>query len=431
MNLELIKSFILAILVGLSLLLTFSLWNYKPDYELYYPQSKYVNEVDLGGIESSKKTVVQPKSIVYHQGEEISGFREAKLGRDLYREIEQWSLDDYQVEAYKDLASYSNFLEIAFPYDIPMEMIKNLFIVDDEVEELPHWSFQKMIITREEDQHLIFVHFLSTDENKQLRFTVHDSEAYDQLMSYITDDDYMMAFTSFGKSQSIYVPAEPLGMNRRSLSIKSIEPNLLVNALFSNPSLVSPNVGEAYFTDGQRGMRLMQEGRMMEFINPIHENNEAEPINMNDLLDMSLSYVNGHKGWTDIYTLKEINIDQGSLKYQMEYEGYPVHSGGGLSTIKQQWLNSDIHQYTRPMFSLNNILGVETVQLPAGKEIISYLLNNQDYEEEDIKDIQIGYRLTYIEGANYSVMLDPTWYMNYKGSWQEINLDEQVEKGGA
>src|SRR5690625_4753147 len=63
MSYETIKSFILVLLVGSSLFLSFILWTYQPNYELIYDAS-YVNEADVG-VENGQK-VTSFKQIIFY-----------------------------------------------------------------------------------------------------------------------------------------------------------------------------------------------------------------------------------------------------------------------------------------------------------------------------------------------------------------------------
>src|SRR5699024_11125501 len=71
----LIKSYILAILVLISLLLTFSLWNYKPNYERVF-DTDYVDEVNLGGTKKTKAEVVKPESIIFKRNDNYFSFNQ-------------------------------------------------------------------------------------------------------------------------------------------------------------------------------------------------------------------------------------------------------------------------------------------------------------------------------------------------------------------
>src|SRR5690625_6489650 len=91
----------------------------------------------------------------------------------------------------------------------------------------------------------------------------------------------------------------------------------------------------------------------------------------------------------------------------MRYEGYPVYNNSGLSIIEQSWRNQELHQYRRPLFSLNNSLGGDVVNLRSGSNVIHYLENNAKYEMEKVNDIQVGYHLKYLDNATHSLTLEP------------------------
>src|SRR5699024_2684162 len=114
-----------------------------------------------------------------------------------------------------------------------------------------------------------------TDGQQQVKYNVKDSSIYNDLWSYYSLETELSEYILFDQSsERIYLPADSLEIKNRSITVQTIDSYLLVNALFPYPSNVSPNIGEAYFTDGQRGMRILNEGRSMEFINPIHSNGE-------------------------------------------------------------------------------------------------------------------------------------------------------------
>src|SRR5690625_3254819 len=98
MNIELIKTYVLSILVLISLMLTSALWNYQPNYQpLYGSQSKYLSEVDIGGREETKHTVIEPNTIIFKLNEGYKGFTNPTEQRDFYKEMQEWMLDDFQI----------------------------------------------------------------------------------------------------------------------------------------------------------------------------------------------------------------------------------------------------------------------------------------------------------------------------------------------
>lgn len=428
MKFETIKTIILILLVGLSLILTFGLWNHQPNFDqLYDPQSDYVNEVSVGGVEASRKTIVQPTSIIFHTGGSHFGFQEPRERRSFYQDMQDWALEDIQLDdASGEPDKEENIVEITFPVQMPAEIINSLFTINEE-DRLPDWSFNKMFITFDQSNSQLELSFMSLNGEKKVTSKVSNSNVYKNVWGYMTDPSELSEQLIFEGDQEVYVPETIPELKKRSFTAKDIEPRVLVDALFRNPSLVSPNIGEAYFTDGQRGLRVVQDGKSMEFINPIQST--EDDMEYGDLLDLSLENINMHRGWTDGYYLADINLTNNQVRYQMHYEGYPVFNSSNLSVIEQEWRNNELHQYRRPLFSLNNLLGGDVIDVPSGEETINYIEGSSDYKTEDVKDIQLGYKLNYLEGSSYSATLEPAWYILYKNKWEELPMDSKNEGG--
>lgn len=429
MNFEVIKTYLLSILVLMSLILTFALWNYKPNTELLSnDQSIFVNEVDLGGKEELKRSLIQPNMITFHNRNRYYGFKSPLESQELYKEMQKWVLKDFQGSASDGTPINNHQVEIVFENKLPLEIITSLFTINEE-ESLPNWSFQRMFILFDQETSSLNVVFLSIDGQQQVQYVVNDSKIYDHLWSYMEKTDGLNEYIQFGSEDSpIYLPKGNPELKSRSLAVKNIDPVLLIDDLFDNPTLVNTNSRDSYFTDGQRRLSVLQEGRSMEFINPIHSNERhTDTI---ELLDLSIEDINAHKGWTNDYKLVDIDTKEDLVQYRMFYDGFPIYNRSDLSIIEQQWRNQDLYLYRRPLFITNTLLGGSTVKLPSGREIVNYLMNHGEYQFSKIKDIQVGYKSTYVDGASYDLTLDPAWYMNYDGTWQEIRVDELMRGGG-
>src|SRR5699024_12619321 len=75
MNYETMKSFVLVVLIGISLLLSFILWSYQPNYD-YLQDADYVNEVDVGGGEKSRNELIHPSKVIFNNEVDLKGFKE-------------------------------------------------------------------------------------------------------------------------------------------------------------------------------------------------------------------------------------------------------------------------------------------------------------------------------------------------------------------
>ena len=422
MNYETIKTYILTFLVLTSLLLTFAIWNYQPNLEPLYGNSEIANEVDLGGREEMKRTLIQPSSIVFQNDEQYYSFKTPTESKKFYQEMQNWLLSDLQVSEATGRPSNHYQLEIIFPNAMPVEIIRSLFNIGEE-DQLPNWSFRRMFILLNEETSLFQLMFLSMDGQQELKYNVNNSEVFTALWSYFENPDDLTEYIKTGSSDTpIYIPKNKEEMRTYSFAVRDIDETLLIDDLFNTPSLISTNYGSSYFTDGQRRLGVLQEGRTMEFINPIHST-ERQKSAMN-LLDLSIKNINEHKGWTNEFHLIDISLYDEIIRYRMFYEGYPIFSSGDLSVIEQEWKNHDLYLYKRPLFSISNLPGAKKTELPAGTEIENFLSTHDHYQLSNVKDIQVGYKITNFDDSSYSLSLEPAWYMNYNGFWSEIRLDE-------
>jgi len=421
MTLETFKSFVLVILIGLSLILTYSLWTFQPNYDRYKGDLQYVSEVDLGGNVASTKSIIKPHMMVFHKNHEYFSFKQPETAQRLFADFQEYTLANFTTSELTDLTTENHLLEIMFPESLPLEMIQSLFTLEDPDISLPKWTFKTMYLVFAEDDSQIDVHFLSTDEQEQVVFTIESSRAITHLLStFLQEDNLERYFLVEDLSPHIYLPEDQPEIQTRTLAIERVSPSKLVDALFSNPALVSPNVGEAYYTDGQRGMRVLNDRKSIEYINPIQSS--YEHMDKMDLLDASISKINDHAGWTDDFYLDTIVSSLNQVVYRMHYDDYPIFHQGDLSIIDHQWRQQDVYKYKRPIFHLKSSFGGNTIHLPSGHELMTYLHGHLENNIDHVRDIRLGYNLIYSDSEPYSVNLEPAWFMNYNGQWQVIRM---------
>src|SRR5690625_762980 len=431
MKLEVIKTYILTILVLVSVLLTFAIWNYQPNYDfLYNNETEYVNEVDLGGADDKvKRDVIVPTSIIFHNDSNYFGFMNPRDQHLFYEDMAEWEFEDPEIEVAESEPGHMYQVELTFTRHLPAEIIRSLFVIDED-DQLPEWSFQRLFISIDNTEEAMQAHFISEDNDEQLTFSINGSNAFADVWAMFQGDERLERYIAFENSKHpIYLPTEKLDMRSQTFAIKNIDSYLLVNALFSNKDDVEPNFGEQYYTDGQRGMRILEGGDLVEFINPIHL--KVHHTDQLELLESSIEHINNHSGWTDDYRFANINEIDDSIKYRMHYNDFPVFSSQDLSVIEQSWRDQDLHLYRRPLFSLDNLFTMDTITLASGEDIIYYLESNGNYSLDKIEKIQVGYSLSYSGNSRENVTFKPAWFMKYNGNWSEIHFDDIYEKGGS
>ncbi|MBY7145128.1 hypothetical protein KFZ56_19090 [Virgibacillus sp. NKC19-3] len=425
MKLETVKTFVLIILIGLSLLLTFGLWNYQPNYETQN-LSSVINEVDIGGSgDETKSSIVEPNEIIFHADNQHFGYADPADHLSLYQDIQTWEMSDFETSETNGRIDHNYEIEVIFPDDLPMEIVDRIFTFNEEIEELPSWSFDRMYLSFNEDTTSLSVEFVSIDGRQQASAVINASDHYGQLWNTITSREELSEYVLFDEGNApIYVPADAITMDQQSaVAITGIQPNNMVNALFPNPSLVSQsdtsttNSGELYYSDAQRGMTVRQYGGSMEYINP--QSGESEWGTAVELLERSILNINEHNGWTEDYKLADLQDSAGNVQYRMYYLGYPVFNNAGMTRIEQEWQNQELTKYTRPLFRLSDTLDSHSEELPSGNDVISFLQNDlsSNYDLENIQDLEPGYRMSV--NRDY-VSLEPTWYMKYNDGWYAI-----------
>lgn len=436
MQLETVKSFILWVLVGASLLLTFTLWSYRPEME--QSENFVEDRTDLGGTEETQNTLIEPTSIIFQSSSQYFGFTDPGERQSLYEDMQNWSLYDFRTTKGNGPPSEDNQVEIIFPDAIPMEMAANLFTFNEDVQ-MPSWGFERIFMTFNQDSNTMNVIFLSEDGGKQATAVVNNSEKYALLWEYLTTFEGLTDYLRVeGAPERIYIPNQPKNIGTKSIAVQTIDSQTMVDTLFSDPDIVSRNrirENEIYFTDNARGiMQVYPHRRTAEFQNPLQSSNETQ-LKPSVLVEQSRLNINDHRGWTNDYRLSDIAINAATnkIRYQMYYEGYPVFGSNYSSIIEQQYRESELIQYNRPLFKLANYLGGDdSSDLMSGKSVIERLENSDTYNMDNVYDIQNGYDLTYRSEAD-AVTLEPAWFVDYNGTWQKMkfNHGHPQQEGGS
>src|SRR5690625_3430916 len=90
MKFETVKTFILILLIGTSLLLTFALWTYQQN-DTPLNNDELVNEVHIGGTEERRSTMILPSTIVFHYYDGNYGFEDPSFQHEFFNELQSRS----------------------------------------------------------------------------------------------------------------------------------------------------------------------------------------------------------------------------------------------------------------------------------------------------------------------------------------------------
>lgn len=421
MNYETMKSFVLVVLIGVSLLLSFIIWSYQPKYD-YLNDADYVSEVDVGGEEKTKNELIQPSKVIFNNQVEFKGFKNPEDMLTFYQDMTSWVLYDYEVSEAEWKPEDSRYVEVIFPDVIPAELLTSLFTFHDDVD-IGNWSFDRIYLSLDGEEQSVDVIVKSEDNRRQIKATTDKADIYEQLLNDLVQDaDRLEEYISLQTDHNdIYIPKKEKEVPQKTAIATKIKPEKFINALFPNPSLVTLNVREAYFTDGQRGMQVEQDDLSLEYINPIESNYER--LAAMELIDKSVDHISEHQGWTNNFNLASINRMTNNISYRMTYDGYPMFDDRQLSIIEQEWKGRDLYNYVRPLVEVGNVLNSTDAELISGEELINVIEHNEsNFKVDNIKDIRIGYYLNVTDDR--SLTLEPEWFIVYENEWMRFNADD-------
>src|SRR5699024_8118999 len=130
MNYETFKTFVLVVLVGVSFILSFILWSYKPNYDLLY-DTDYINEVDVGGKEKTKQELITPEQVIFFNGLERKMFETPVLQQSFANNVmSSWVLFDYKISESNKFNDENPHIVWRYKADLPVEILLNSFSFD-------------------------------------------------------------------------------------------------------------------------------------------------------------------------------------------------------------------------------------------------------------------------------------------------------------
>ncbi|SET15753.1 Two-component signal transduction system YycFG, regulatory protein YycH [Salinibacillus kushneri] len=431
MNLESIKSVVLAVLVIMSLILTLSIWTFSDYDEINEDITK---NISINGQEADMNDVILPSQVVFHQQNQSYQFTEKTDQVNFYQDLKEWNVLFLDEQKPLDNLGQS-YVELIFPTEIPLSLLPNMFnVTEDSTRTYPDWAFNRMIVKPNHDSESLSIWFRSTNHNQVLNVEVQDSKAYASVVNQAqSHNDLSELITYEVNNRVIYLPEEKPALSKQTFTTNSISIEPLINNLFQ----ASDNVRETSdgrFTDGTRMLEeyeVFSHQNYMRFVNPRNPNTTGNSFMRDELITESILFLNNHDGWTHDYMLTEISDDGTTIEFQMLFDGHQVISQ--LGHIEQSWVNRELNTYIRPLMRLSTSLSHEEVSLRSGEDIRSLLeAEPRMFPEKTIEDIQIVYTMSEEEGFSSDIIsLEPKWFIKQNGRWAPIpKEDEMLEVQG-
>ncbi|WP_042354555.1 YycH family regulatory protein [Bacillus rubiinfantis] len=434
MRYENIKSIILTFLVCVSILLTWNLWTYQPNYETM-DSHNYVEEVNLGG-KQEVSNVILPDQVLYHiDGKHYGTNNSGELDK-VIKEVSKWTIIDVKnvtekVPNFNELIHGSGNAEIVFPNEVPIELYRSVLNVEGR--KIPSFNFDRIIINVEDSgKNNGVMYFASTKVRHVYESHISLTDVSSFRRSFFNQAKKMPTYFSYKptKNRTIFLPEEETKMTTNNFILNTLDSDKIKEALFDDPSFVQKSIistGEEYTNDSSK-MTVNKDKNMLSYVNPTVEDDYVE--NAYDLVKRSIDFVNEHGGWTDQFRYVAKDEYNRSVTFRLySSDGYPVFNDYGLSEITEVWGRNDnrfkINKYIRPNISMELALATEAkdVTLPSGYQVLELIQGKEDFKPELLEQIVLGYQMKKVSNENRLVLLKPAWFYRYDYSWESITKE--------
>ncbi|MFT4414561.1 YycH family regulatory protein [Fredinandcohnia humi] len=432
MKYESIKTVVLTILVIISIVLTWSLWTYQPQYDELEKPDDLLQEVTLNNTKETHN-LVKPAKILFHiEGQHFGTYDESDINK-IMRFIRTWEISDLQnisfsmeKEEYLPFLKQSGHVEIHFTDRLPLQVYKTFLNINDK--EHSSLEFDRIIIdVNAEDRGEGLVYFVSNKDQM-----IYEARINSEFIESFKKNYYPLATKNYPEqieyqiteTLSVFLPIEKTRLNRVQYYTDTIDTNSFINRLFDEPNIVKSDdltTGEVH-TDGTRLLRVYNDRKYIEFENPmITGGNKGKTT---ELIQTSIDFVNEHVGWTDNYRFFSWDKDAQKTVFRLYVRNFPVFNTNGLSEIIQEWGNNEIVNYIHPSVSLRIQYDTREIILPSGGTVVEELKRLPNFESEKLEYITIGYELQENQENSQFVSLQPIWCYKYNGKWMKVEIME-------
>lgn len=416
---EPIKSLILTFLVLMSLVLTFMIWNYKPDYPL--TEDPQVDGISMGGDTKTMSDIIKPYRMLFSTEEGFSGTVPTTAIDPIIEYFNGLKARNFtfvneslSAEKVNEMIRVPNRMTMFFQSDIPLQTFQSIIPIEEV--EFNEAVFNRLIMdwntVNETQQAQVF--FVSTNNETVFRMDIEiaDIDEFNELF-IVQPKSYVEEYVEKPRENnlSLYLVNTPLDEIQYTYYTFELRSELLKNLLFEDTSIVEKTVEESLekYTDSMSRLTLDTQTKTMNYVDPEVESiAEISPYN---LLQYTFNFINGHDGFTENYRLASMNLQKHIAEYQLYLQGYPVFSSTASTRISTTWGENRIHRYRRPYYLLDFNIDNEITgkQLDSGVDVVQYIERYTELDLSQIDDIVVGYELIQTPDSRL-VRLEPSWF---------------------
>lgn len=423
MNVERVKTIVLAILVIMSIFLSLKIINYQPAFKKMQKE-KNVQENFFQKVVSGEKLLSPVQMIIHSDGEHFGRSTEIQL-RDVMDELSKSTIVNLKdissnysdINLSESIRDFKN-LELVFADSIPFDVYKKYIKISQKSN--LNINFDRIIIPLETGENSIL--FVSMENKKVIEAKI-DNERKKEFLQLVESFKSTMVRVSptIVNDKIMYFPSTEVKIAEKKYFRKFINQKKIEQALFSDSTNLRQSVSGNVETvsDGISMMNLFLDSFTMTYVKPLL--GDFENIELSEKLNRSIDFVNSHAGWDERYRYVESNDFESSVRFRLFINNSPVFNNKGMSEINVRTGKENIEMYSRPIFYLDfELPDLKEYTLRSGIDVLEQLKRVKDFKIENLQNLIIGYSMEVDSEKNNVIILVPNWYYKYNGIWNKV-----------
>ncbi|MBL3398781.1 hypothetical protein I6I27_06390 [Staphylococcus pasteuri] len=433
---EYIKTIILILLVLMSIVLTYMVWNFSPDLsnaDSTSSDNKKDNSKPIGKPMSAKmdKTIT-PFQIVQSNGDKTKGM--PATGHAVSQILSP--LKDKNVDSVQHLKRNhnliipelsDNFIVLDFTYDLPLSTYLSQ-VLNIDAKTPNHFNFNRLLIDQDQEGHVI-LYAISKDRHQvvKMKTSVKGKDVNQSLKNLSSEmQKYIEIITNkdtIDKATHIFAPDKPKDLKCYRMVFNTINVEKMNSVLFNDSTIVRSSQSGLTTYNNNTGVANYNDKSEKYHYRNLSED-EKSSTNMEETIGGTFEFINGHGGFLDEdYRLFSTDNMSGELTYQRFLNGYPTFNTQKLNEIQVTWGDKGVFDYKRSLLRTDVILNSgDKKSLQSAESVRSALANNNSIDFERVSNIAVGYNMDDrpknddIEVQRNSEFT-PQWYVEYDGKW--------------
>lgn len=348
-NKEHTKSIILVLLVLMSIVLTYMVWNFSPDLS-------NIDNTDNSKSDKPKpltkpmtaemEGTITPFQIVHSRDEKSQGT--VASGAVLDKMIQP--LKNQEVKSVSHLKREHNlvipelsndFIVLDFTYDLPLSTYLSQ-VLDIDAKVPNNFNFDRLLIDQDHNNHVV-LYAISKDRHEVVKLkTTMKGNNVDKAFKSIEPD--MQPYTeiitnkdTIDKATHVFAPSKPKDLKTYRMVFNTISVERMNSILFDDSTIVRSSQSGTTTYNNNTGVANYNDKDEMYHYKNLSEDAKSSS-NMQETIPGTYEFINSHGGFlNEDYRLFKTDNRTGKLTYQRFLNGHPTFNKHNFNEIQVTW----------------------------------------------------------------------------------------------